>query len=134
MAAQRVLRAFAQTNTPESLFRALPSYTNPENNAFSAYTDEDDSDISKQSRCIRAAKNCWEVVKEGFIQRDVQVAVGTTHGRRRSRRGIDHRPFGSDEEDAETPDPIGQHAWCVFETLLTLLEKDEAAREGKNQR
>ncbi|KAK7687062.1 hypothetical protein QCA50_009562 [Cerrena zonata] len=138
IAAQDILMAFAETNSPESLFRALPSYslsgsessfgdvqTIPEGDDY-----DEDSPIARQSRRIKEAKNCWEILKDGFIQPKIDLPV-SPRIKGRSRRRIDE-----DEFDIPLPEHlqiVAAHAWPVLHWIVTILEKDEdvTEREGR---
>ncbi|CAL1707610.1 unnamed protein product [Somion occarium] len=137
-AAQDILMAFAQTNSPESLFRALPSYVLSDiesgaNNSVHAVLDDDeeddDSPLARQSTRMKEVKNCWEILKEGFIQPRIDVPV-SPRVRSRSRR---HHADDDDDDDFSTTPPdlhvVGPHAWPVLEWMIVVFEKDEFTRE-----
>lgn len=140
-AAQRLLKAYVRTNTPESLLRALPNYGLSDlpglgNVLSSPITADDDSDseIAHFSRRVRDAKNCWEIMRECFFKRDGLGGDTATSTARRSKRG--QRGALSDEENESlgVPAPVSQHAWPVLDWLLTCFEKDEAAVVTRGQR
>lgn len=136
VAAQRLLHAYARTNTPGALFRALPSYpvSHPSATAEpgSAIDEDSDSEISWYSRRIRDAKSCWEVLKEGFVKRDGSARAAAVS----ARRGTRHNPAVPDDEDSSSdlPAPVGQQAWPVLEWIVAILEKDEAATASTGRR
>lgn len=140
-AAQQLLKAYAQTNSPGSLLCALPGYGLSDlkglsnvlhNNA--SLNDDSDSEISRYSRHVRDAKNCWDILREGHLSPDGhggQAAINSSRGSKRGRRGdVSDR----DESPSGVPAPVGQHAWPVLEWLLMAFEKDEATVAASGQR
>ncbi|GJE92228.1 hypothetical protein PsYK624_083810 [Phanerochaete sordida] len=139
-AAQRLLRAYARTNTPGAVLRALPNYglsdlpgLSDTVSPHSIGDDDNESEINTFSRRVKDATSCWEMLREGFVKRDGSSPAGSTAGHRRSRRG--HRNGLSDDEDesSEMPAAVGEQAWPLLECLLLLFEKDEAAVSAKGQ-
>lgn len=135
--AQRLLKAYAHTNSAGSLLRALPSYGCADIPGLAqslpqaSFIDDDgDSEITKASRRVRDAKNCWEMLREGFVMRQDQSAESST-SRSRYLRGS-HRDDTSDREGSpsDVPAPVGPHAWPVLDWLLMLFEKDEATSDA----
>ncbi|KAI0930290.1 hypothetical protein AcV5_007047 [Taiwanofungus camphoratus] len=140
-AALNLLTAFAHTNTPKSLFRALPSYScsgtkgSGTNHVHDAGDDED-SYIAKQAIRIKNAKDCWSILKEGFVQRKHDfVTTPKAKGKKGRRRTVaeeDDRPDSLDM-NGETPGPVGRRAWPVLDWIVRLLEKDEKMSEESGQ-
>ncbi|KAJ3552207.1 hypothetical protein NM688_g4272 [Phlebia brevispora] len=134
-AAQRVLRAFAQTNSPASICRALPSYdssvspTPGKTIPSRQFAEVSDSEISRRSKRIIEAKNCWELLRENFVQAETYPAqdyLSTQNSRlRRTRRSYMNGASEPEEMDSDAPDPVGPLAWPLLDWLLTVFEKDE---------
>lgn len=140
-AAQDLLMSFSRTNTPESLFRALPSYVSSgTDNTFgdtqqniSEGDEYEDSTLARQSRRIKEARNCWEILKDGFIQPKVDLPTSPRPRRRKTRHNDD-----DDESDIDIPDMnelhiVAAHAWPVLHWIVSVLEKDEDVTEGNGQ-
>lgn len=127
--------AFAHTNIPASLFRALPSYLLSGSDSSFGDTQhpsegdefDDDSPIARQSRRIKEAKNCWEILKDNFIQPKTDFPVSPPRRTSRNRRHVNDDD--SDDTDPEQLHVIAAHAWPVLHWILTVLEKDENETE-----
>ena len=127
VAALCILRAFARTNTPASLWRALPSYEEASaDNLESNTTPAEDSELSRHSRRIAEARSCWEIIKEGFLQPDISLAkdVYDTRGG----HAWHAEPIDDVYSDDDMPRlrPVTPLAWPLLDWLLTVLENDEA--------
>ena len=132
-AAVKLLFAFAQTNSPGSLFAALPKYTAAGDETASHDIQEDtDSFIAKQSIRVRNAKDCWAILKEGFVKPAVETPAMKRKGPARTRE-VEQTNDGDDEEPG-IPAPVGEFAWPVLEWILCLLEKDEMLIGRSGQR
>lgn len=134
-AAQRVLKAFAQTNSPASICRALPSYATANavqtDNKSSWLAELGDSEISRRSRRITEAKNCWEILKQDFVKAEAvadSYSAPSSKTRRTRRTGY----AASNAEDTVGVDAVGPLAWPLLEWLLTIFEKDEASSTGSD--
>ncbi|OBZ68031.1 hypothetical protein A0H81_11711 [Grifola frondosa] len=130
-AAQNLLMAFARTNSPEALFRALPCYSTP-GSACAAGGDDEDSYIARQALRIRNAKCFWDVLKEGFVLRTndaAPTARPTGRGRRRVIIEDEVLPTYSDGE----PSAVSEYAWSILDWGLTLMEIDEERTEMEGQ-
>ncbi|KAI0706817.1 hypothetical protein C8T65DRAFT_651560 [Cerioporus squamosus] len=133
--AQDLLMKFSRTNKPESLACVAPSYPDTPSMDVNNRADEEDSYIAKQALRLRNARCCWEILKEGFIQRggsDIASSPRKPTSRQLT-RGHDDDNDGWEGEDSDTPAPVGDHAWSVLDWLLALFEKDEAAVERTGQ-
>ncbi|KAI0081225.1 hypothetical protein K474DRAFT_1703970 [Panus rudis PR-1116 ss-1] len=120
-AAHDALMAFAHTNAPASLFRALPSYV-LEDKGHGIYAslddgDNEDFDLGEASMRIKEARNVWEFLREGFIQ----LAPP-------SRGGVRNESTLK-ESSPEQPMAVDNHAWEVLEWIVTVMEKDEILTE-----
>ncbi|OCH95172.1 hypothetical protein OBBRIDRAFT_721153 [Obba rivulosa] len=120
-AARNLLFAFAHTNTPEILFRALPRSVGYNGAVLDAV--DDDSFVSREAACIRDTRNVWEILRENFLQRRTDAAAPRKKARNRRRAAGDNRDF-EDDSDSLTG-PVGQQAWPILEWLLIIMEKDE---------
>lgn len=124
IAAQDILMEFAATNTPAGLLRGLPKYVerNSEEDVIVGEDDED-SFISKKAKCFRHSKNCWEILRDGFVKHHKEE-VAQKRGRGRPRR----RPGGDDEDEDGSvgyQSAVGENAWPVLQWLLAIFERDE---------
>ncbi|EKM54481.1 uncharacterized protein PHACADRAFT_97489 [Phanerochaete carnosa HHB-10118-sp] len=134
-AALKLLKAYA--NSPQSLLHALPNYGLSDlpglGNPHTNNDDDCEPEMAHFSRRVREAKNCWELLREGFVKRDSPGVDGMSSNYRRSKRGR-HNDW-SDEEDESfmVPAPVDQQAWPVLEWLLKMFEKDEAAVAARGQ-
>ncbi|KAF9222564.1 hypothetical protein BS17DRAFT_809244 [Gyrodon lividus] len=137
-AAQRLLLSFLSTNSPKSLFRALPRY--PLNNAIGNImlpqpsNDEHDEDsvIARESLCIKDCRNCWAILKGGFIQRKRLLPLAQDGGRKRGRNTYTIENVDLEYGSTSQPAIIAEHAWPVLDWLLLLFEKDELVAAQKS--
>ncbi|KAK0246307.1 hypothetical protein EDD85DRAFT_52668 [Armillaria nabsnona] len=111
--AQRLLLSFALTNTPKGLFRTVPGY----DEAVPSTEGDDDSVLARDSQCITRSKNCWSLLKPGFIKSPASVSQSNGTKRRRSQH---------DEEDDSV---VSENAWPTLEWFVTIFEKDESMTE-----
>ncbi|TBU33794.1 hypothetical protein BD309DRAFT_947426 [Dichomitus squalens] len=134
-AAQDLLMKFARTNTPGSLACALPAYPDNADAPAGNGAGLEDSHIAREALRVRNARCCWEIIREGFIQRgngDVMASPRKTKGRRSTRMQDEDDEVGEGENGA-APAPVSDHAWSVLDWILTLFESDEAATERKEE-
>ncbi len=135
--AKRTLCVLADVNSPASLLRALPAYPDP-NDSDDAPPDFDpelpsdvDSFVASEAIRLRNCKNCWNILKFGFIQ-SLADGSSTVPGPRKRRRGnttaADLSPVNE-----ETSLVVGENAWPVLDWLLVLFEKDESMTEASRQ-
>lgn len=122
-AAQQLLLSFAITNSPESLFRALPTHGTQNMGAYSAAGE--DSLVGQESICIPQSKNCWAILKDGFVGRKALVLASPRKGksRRESRHDTGYHG-GGDEEDVPVA-LVASHVWPVLQFFLDVFEEDE---------
>ena len=140
-AARQLLAAYARTNTPGSLLRALPGYGLSglqgldnmlhDNNPVD---DDSDSEISRYSRHVREAKNCWDILREGYLRLENHRGSIAINGASSSRHSQQDAMSDREESPTEIPSPVGQHAWPMLEWLLMVFEKDEARVMASGQR
>jgi hypothetical protein len=134
--ARRLLMSFVNTNSPEALFCGLPSYT-PRQEGASAPADIDDEDsyIAKESVCIRESKNCWTILKGGFI-RAAPSPPPSPKKKARNRRAepAGDTQFSTDVAAQDTPRVVADSAWPVLDWFVTLFEHDERLVEDKGLR
>lgn len=128
----KLLFAFAQTNSPGSLFAALPRYTAAGDEATSHIQEDTDSFIARQSIRVRNAKDCWTILKEGFVKPAVELPALKRRGSARAREA--EQTTDGDDEEPGIPAPVGEFAWPVLEWIVCLLEKDEALIGRSGQR
>ncbi|KAK0198903.1 hypothetical protein F5146DRAFT_1021405 [Armillaria mellea] len=112
--AQRLLLSFALTNTPKGLFRTVPGY----DEEVPSTEGDDDSVLARDSQCITRSKNCWSLLKPGFIKSSASASQSSGSKRRRSQH---------DEEDDSA---VGENAWPTLEWFITIFEQDEAMTEN----
>lgn len=131
-AAWALLTAFAMTNTPESLLRAIPCYcltetelgraprvikidlTNPRHLDL---TEDDDSHIAKQAMRLRDCKDCWSI-----LQSD---AIDSKQDPQKTRR-LQSRSFDRMSEDEDSiRNVVGEDSWRLLEWFIQLFEKDQ---------
>jgi hypothetical protein len=106
--------------------RALPSYPSDGSTTASIAdnVDEDDSYIARVAdRCYLSTRNCWEIIRDGFVKRkrlDVTVDKG------RGRRAMDEVEAEEEEiEQGAECNIVGRHSWRVLRWLVSIFEKDE---------
>lgn len=135
--AQRLLFSFLATNSPRSLFRALPRYPldDPADNdlppALNDNSHGEDSLISRESLCIKDCKHCWAILKDGFVQRKKFFPPDTS--KKRGRAAYDVQDVVLDQgQGSGTQAVVAEHAWPVLEWLLSLFEKDECLNSHKS--
>ncbi|EPQ57527.1 hypothetical protein GLOTRDRAFT_58955 [Gloeophyllum trabeum ATCC 11539] len=134
-AARQCLTSFAATNTPASILRALPSYPGPEepvaDEAHDIGDEDEDSFISREATNIKQCKNCWAVLREGFINCSNNESSARDKSTRRRKSTWDG---GSDKDseilDPEAPAMVGPQSWPVLDWLLDVFEKDERLTEN----
>ncbi|KAF8520484.1 hypothetical protein BU17DRAFT_89072 [Hysterangium stoloniferum] len=127
-----LLRAFIDTNSPECLMRALPFHTytdsdgvkdvNPFTEADLKENHEDNSPLKNELAGMQSRKDCWEMLKVGFIKRKQQD--------HRSR--MDNTAIKDDSE--ELPDPtVGPYAWPLLEWMIHVFEKNQCMKKAVGQ-
>ena len=126
---------FARSNKPISLACALPSYPKDPNLVDNHRVEEEDSFIAQQALRVQNTRCCWEILKEGFIQRGSGDLTSSPRKptSRRYTRSHDDDDDGWEGADCDSPAAVGDHAWSVLDWILTLFEKDEAAVERTGQ-
>ena len=133
--AKRTLRVLADVNSPASLLRALPAYPDPNNadaDAAPELPSDVDSFVASEAVRFRNCKNCWNILKFGFIKSladGSSTMPGSSRKRRRGNTAADYGPL--DEE--ETSLVVGENAWPVLDWLLVLFEKDESITEASQK-
>jgi hypothetical protein len=128
--------SLANTNAPSTLFRALPSYADAGGGASVASVlnnEEEDSVIGREANCIKECKNCWSILKEGFIQRKM-LSISSPNAkssRRNGRRDLsdDDNPI-NDSSNTEALSPVAINAWPVLDWIMTIFELDEKDQEN----
>ncbi|KAF8844655.1 hypothetical protein BDN67DRAFT_894529 [Paxillus ammoniavirescens] len=128
-AAQRLLMSFLSTNSPESLIRALPRY--PLNNTVGTSEPrnddhDEDSVIAQESLCIKDCRNCWAILKDGFIPRKKLLPLAHDGRRKRARNTYEIEDVNLEDGVPTQPSIVAEHAWPVLDWLLSLFEKDES--------
>jgi len=139
--AKRTLRVLADVNSPASLLRALPAYPDP--------TDPDDapphfdpelpsdvdSFVASEAVRFRNCKNCWNILKFGFIKSlaDSSSTVPVGGSPRKRPRGNTTATKYDQFDEEDTSLVVGENAWPVLDWLLVLFEKDESITEASRQ-
>ncbi|KAF8628881.1 hypothetical protein AX15_003667 [Amanita polypyramis BW_CC] len=130
MQAQQLLFSFTATQSPDILARALPSYE-PSNTTANAAEDIGDSDISRESLCIKEAKDCWSLLVDGFLSRGkVLFSSPRRKSRRRREDVVDDLP-PADDHMVTSRKIVAESAWVVLDWFLVLFERDEHLIESK---
>ncbi|KAJ7594012.1 hypothetical protein C8J56DRAFT_925766 [Mycena floridula] len=118
-AAQRLLLAFASTNSPDIVFRTIPQQPATGASRPSAEDGEEDSVIAFESLCITRAKNCWSILEDRFIERTLAVKP-------KGRKSRNHQEDDNEESEPDLPGAIDSSVWPVLEWLLVIFERDES--------
>lgn len=128
-AAQRLLLSFVRTNTPTSLFQALPQPRR--NNELPLEGDDHDSVVAKESLCIQDARHCWAILKEGFVPR-IRVSQPSLLAGKKKRGKLIIEPEEYVEEDRSNSvlAPVAEYAWLVLLWLVELFQRDESLKSG----
>ncbi|KAJ6594151.1 hypothetical protein B0H19DRAFT_918584 [Mycena capillaripes] len=113
LASQQLLVSFATTNSPAAVIRALrPSDAELE--------DDNDCFVATESLCISRCKNCWQILAEGFLDRNQPVFLTSKGKGKRPDTGASF-----DDEVSESQASVGETAWPVLHWLLLIFERDE---------
>jgi len=89
-----------------------------------------ESKVFFESLCISEAKDCWELLKPGFVR---PFKLEATSERRTRKRDA----FDSDEDDIESGElAVAKYVWPVLEWMIMVFEKNErwTQDEAKNIR
>jgi hypothetical protein len=135
--AKRTLRVLADVNSPVSLLRALPAYPDPGGDAAASTTDPElpsdvDSFVASEAIRFRNCKNCWNILKPGFIKSLSESASAMPGSPRKRRRGdtmVEYTPT----DEGEAPLVVCENSWPILDWLLVLFEKDESLIEASRQ-
>jgi len=119
--AQRLLMSFAVTNSPSTLAQALPSYEKD----GSGIVDYGDSVIGAEAACIPNARHCWDILMEGFTQRQRRM-LPTPKGKGKNRTHTFEEPFQTEGRAV-----VGENSWSVLDWLLLVFEQDELQTEAR---
>lgn len=135
--ARKLLFSFALTNSPASLFRALPSYpleldynaSAGRSDGVDLALDGEDSYLARVAQCVGSATNVWELIKPRFVKWDDPAATRIS-GKTRKRRSVvkeesDDLPF-----DDEVSVAVAEDAWPVLSWFVLIFEKDESQTTG----
>lgn len=131
-AAQRCLQAFAETNSPRALLRAIPSYDVSNislSDGANAVEEEEESFLSREARRIQSCRDCWQLLRAEFVQSISEDASLPVDGRTR------HRTTNSSlsDDDISSTAVVCPTAWPVLEWLVSMFEKDEQITEARGQ-
>jgi hypothetical protein len=137
--AKRTLRVLADVNPPASLLRALPAYPDPSDADDPPHLleldpgpSDMDSFVASEAVRFRNCKNCWNILKSGFIKSLADSSTVPGSPRKRRRGNAKATKYGPvDEEDS--PLVVCENAWAVLDWLLVLFEKDESMTETSRQ-
>jgi len=136
--AKRTLRVLADVNSPASLLRALPAYPDPTdgNTAISLADPELPSDadsfVALEAIRFRDCKNCWNILKSGFVKSLSENTSAVLGSPRKRRRGGDLAKYSHVDEE-ESSHVVSENAWPVLDWLLVLFEKDELSIEASRK-
>ncbi|KAH9061284.1 hypothetical protein EDB87DRAFT_1560600 [Lactarius vividus] len=135
--AKRTLRVLADVNSPASLLRALPTYPDPTDGNTASLADPElpsdaDSFVALEAVRFRDCKNCWNILKSGFIKSLSETTSSFPGSPRKRRRGEAPVKYGYVDEE-ESSLIVGENAWPVLEWLLFLFEKDETSTEASRK-
>ncbi|KAL4247947.1 hypothetical protein ABKN59_008921 [Abortiporus biennis] len=154
LTARSLLLDFAFTNSPPSLMRALPSYGHPhlaKKQNLMDFAKDDDAEplsyIAKRARSLVEAKNCWEVLKEDFVQRiptssgsaknlfgegtstpsqsQSRKKPGRSSKRKKTSESEDESGSQSGVANGENKKLVGEYSWNLLEWIVILFERDE---------
>ena len=139
--AKRTLRVLADVNSPASLLRALPAYPDPTDadgtppplvNPDPRLPSDMDSFVASEAMRFRNCKNCWNILKSGFIKSLADSSTVSGSPRKRRRGNTKSTEYGPvDEEDFSLV--VCENAWPVLDWLLVLFEKDESITKTSQQ-
>jgi hypothetical protein len=130
-AAQRLLLSFVRTNTPASLFQALPQpRVNGRCNELPLESDDHDSVVAKESLCIKDAKHCWAILKEGFIPRIKISPSSVPTGKRKRGKITVADEYVEESLSNSVLAPVADNAWLVLQWLVELFQRDESLTSG----
>lgn len=131
-AAQHLLLSFVRTNTPTSLFQALPQpRVNGACDELPFGSDDYDSVVAKESLCIKDAKHCWAILKEGFVPRIKNSPSSVPAGKRqRSKISTRAEQYVEDNLGDVVLAPVADHAWLVLQWLVELFQRDQHLSSG----
>lgn len=128
-AAQRLLLSFVRTNTPTSLFQALPQPRRSNELPFEG--DDNDSVVAKESLCIKDAKHCWAILKEGFVPRIKISQPSLLSGKKKRGKLItDTEEYVEENRSNSVLAPVAEYAWLVLQWLVELFQRDESLASG----
>jgi hypothetical protein len=128
-AAQRLLLSFVRTNTPTSLFQALPQPRRSNELPFEG--DDHDSVVAKESLCIKDAKHCWAILKEGFIPRIKISQPSLLLGKKKRGKLITvTEEYVEENRSNSVFAPVAEYAWLVLQWLVELFQRDESLTSG----
>lgn len=128
-AAQRLLLSFVRTNTPTSLFQALPQPRRSNELPFEG--DDHDSVVAKESLCIKDAKHCWAILKEGFIPRIKISQPSLLLGKKKRGKLIAvTEEYVEENRSNSVFAPVAEYAWLVLQWLVELFQRDESLTSG----
>ena len=148
ISAQRLLFSFINTISPSEFGAALPQY--PEDNqrkvggAGAQFEIEYvDSPIYNQSQALRSARSCWEIMREGYVNKTMQ-AFGTPKARGKTKQGgLKSRSsglakdvsfeWGAEDGIEQEIKVVGEDSWFFLEWLVALFEKDAEMTESLGQ-
>ncbi|TFK54239.1 hypothetical protein OE88DRAFT_1167099 [Heliocybe sulcata] len=127
-AALQCLTSYLATNTPDSLLHALPSYPPPKGRDRTRTNDmmdeDEDSFISREAANIAQCKDCWTILREGFIKRTDGDPSDRSGMKTRKKSILDDDTMYIDSVDTDAPAIIAKDAWPVLEWLIEAFEKD----------
>ncbi|OAX41066.1 hypothetical protein K503DRAFT_767997 [Rhizopogon vinicolor AM-OR11-026] len=130
-AAQRLLLSFVRTNAPASLVQALPQPRVNGCNELPFESDDHDSVVAKESLCIKDAKHCWAILKEGFVPPIKIPPSSLLAGKRKRGKVINNtQEYPVEHLGNSILAPVADHAWLVLQWLVELFQCDEYLTSG----
>lgn len=81
--------------------------------------------------CIKEAKHCWGILKDGFVQRKTPaLSTPKGNGKKRGRDHFAQEDVFNEAAVAEPPCVVSENAWPVLDWLVGVFEQDEILTEG----
>ncbi|KAF5326265.1 hypothetical protein D9611_000039 [Ephemerocybe angulata] len=128
VSARDLLTFLINTNSPEALGRALPSYASQE--SIQEAEEHLDSPLAKQAACLKNAKHCWELLEENFVFRNQVVVSPKGKSKLRRNHSIEEAIFSGSPSSGTAV--VADEAWPFLEWLISLFEKNEDVSEQKD--
>jgi hypothetical protein len=93
--------------------------------------DDHDSVVAKESLCIKDAKHCWAILKEGFVPRIRASQPSLLAGKKKRGKLIaDTEEYVEENRSNSVLAPVAEYAWLVLLWLVELFQRDESLTSG----